>query len=209
MVFLLFLAACAGQRGTTTVDVGGHEVSCVEPPAEARRTLKLSANVEGIAGIAGAGGSIETKWQRIRGVSPRGADFDVISYQPCLAYAQGLLSQDAYEQMLYGAAQPAGEDGGSFRKKWVLTGNVFVEGKTGQAVEGAEIELTLEPLRFTATGADGAFCVTMLGRDEGRTASLRVRKDGFELYTRSSIRLTPTLGALDISLVPVLPTFFC
>ena len=103
-----------------------------------------------------------------RGFAQGGADFDVISYQLCLAYAQGLLSQDAYEQMLYGAAQPAGGDGGSFRKKWVLTGNVFVEGKTGQAVEGAEIEFTLEPLRFTATGADGAVCVTMLGRDEGR-----------------------------------------
>lgn len=201
------LAGCANEAREAVVR--GQQVKCEPPGDEAKRTYALGLDFSSVFSIAKGKGTVETKWQRIRQVSPKGADFDIIAWRLCESYANGIINREVYEQMM---ASASGSASGAFdpeqlRKKFVLTGDVFEEGNPGKRIEGAEVELTLEPLRYAATSVDGTFSFVIRGQDEGKAPTLRVRREGYEIYVKPRIALTASRGALPIPLRPHLDWF--
>jgi tetratricopeptide (TPR) repeat protein len=202
---LFFLTSCATQQEAIKRQVKGQEIKCNPPGEEAKRVFAVSGSFKSVLSIVKGSVSAETKWQRIRQVSPKAADFDIIVWRICEAYANQLITKEQYAQMVAGVAGVASGtfDPAQAAKKFVLSGDVFEKGNTSKRIEGATVELNLAPLRYTTTDANGTFRFTIRGMDEGKAPTLRVTKEGeYEPYTKSQVALAESTGALRIGLEP-------
>ncbi|MEE8109609.1 MAG: redoxin domain-containing protein [bacterium] len=199
--FLLF-AGCSGRPPPRVETVGGKKLRCEPPGEEAKRVFAVKGSFKSVLSVVKGSAGFETKWQRIRQVSPKAADFDIIVWRLCEAYANQQITQEQYAQMLAGASGVASGtfDPVQFAKKFVLTGDVFEEGNVSKRVEGATVELNTVPARYTTTDPRGVFRFIVRGVDEGKAATLRVEKKGYDLYTKPNVALSESTGAIKIAL---------
>lgn len=192
-----------GLWGLAPRGAGAQEIVCRPPGSEAARAIAAQINTKTIATIVQGSGSFETKVQRIRNVSPRGADFDIIAYRLCEAVKNKLMDREFYQKFLLTAMQPGAAPAGG---KWNLSGDVYIQGKRNERLENVELELGFEPPRVTTTAPDGTFSFAMNEEDAGRAVVLRARKPGYEVHV-GRVLLKPNMAALQIPLAPLKDTF--
>ncbi len=201
-IYLVLMAL--GFFGPGLQDAGAQKIKCRAPGTEAMRAMAAKISTKTLASIVKATGSFETKVQRIRNVSPKGATFDIIAYRLCEAAQNKLITREFYQKYLLTAIRPVGA--GAAGEKWNLSGDVYVRGKRTTRLANAEVELGFEPPRITATAPDGTFSFAMSEEDAGKAVVLRARKSGYEIFV-SRVVLKPNMDSLKIPLRPLKDTF--
>ena len=201
MMSLLFLMVL-GVAGPVSPGAEAQEIKCRAPGSESARAIAAKISTKTLASIVKASGSFETKVQRIRNVSPKGANFDIIAFRLCEAAQNRLITREFYQKYLLTSLRPVG----TVAEKWNLSGDVYVKGNRTDRLANAEVELGFEPPRVTSTAPDGTFSFAMREEDAGKAVVVRIRKPGYRIFV-SRVVLKPNMGSLKAGMRPLKDTF--
>lgn len=100
LIFILMLSCYDPNRRKLRVING---ITCVEPPPTVLKSssaIKIDASMPSILEAIKASTTVETKFERIRSVTVGVTDFEVLEYRMCVAYANGAISSEQYNDFI-------------------------------------------------------------------------------------------------------------